>query len=107
MSGGGQSGQHRKVEQARDIVAQALGDATRGDVPQAAKYVPTTQSPEQPQPKSDAIGVLTVRAAATRLGISTGELGAMVASGKLRPVTAGWTVMVVTSEVERLLLSAE
>jgi argonaute-like protein implicated in RNA metabolism and viral defense len=96
------SGQRRKVEQARAVVAQALGDAARRDGPQAAKFVPTTKAPETAQPKSEAIGVLTAREAATRLGISTSEMEAMVKRGAVKSVVAGWTTMVPTSEVERL-----
>jgi hypothetical protein len=40
------SGQHRKVEQARAVVAQALGDAARRDAPQAMKFAPTTNPPK-------------------------------------------------------------
>jgi hypothetical protein len=40
--------------------------------------------------------------AATRLGISTDEIEAMVERGALKSVTAGWTTMVPTSETERL-----
>jgi hypothetical protein len=100
-----QSGQHRKVEQARAVVAQALGDAARRDGPQVAKFVPTTNAPEPQQPRSEAIAVLTLREAATRLGISTSEMEAMVKGGAVRSVVAGWTTMVPTSEVERLLRS--
>ncbi len=97
------SGQHRKVEQARAVVAQALGDAARRDAPQVMKFVPTTKASEPPQPNSEAIGVLTLKEAATRLGISTGEMEAMVKRGTVRSVVAGWTTMVLASEVERLL----
>ncbi len=57
------------------------GDAARRDEPQAEKFVPTTKASEPPQPKSEAIGVLTMREAATRLGISTSEMEAMVERG--------------------------
>jgi hypothetical protein len=99
---GGRSNQHDKVQRARAVAAQALGDAARRDGPQAVKFVPTTKSPEPTQPKSEAIGVLTLREAATRLGISTGEMEAMVKRGTVKSVVAGWTTMVVASEVERL-----
>ncbi|MGA7911236.1 MAG: hypothetical protein WCC30_06780 [Candidatus Dormiibacterota bacterium] len=98
------SGQHDKVEQARAVVAQALGDAARRDGPQmGAAYVPITKPPEPTQPKSEAVGVLTLRAAATRLGISTGEMEAMVKRGTVKSVVAGWTTMAPTSEVEKWL----
>jgi len=66
------SGQHRKAEEARRVVQQALGDAARRDGHKVAKFVPTTKAPEPPQPKNEAIGVLTMREAAARLGISFG-----------------------------------
>jgi excisionase family DNA binding protein len=96
------SNQHDKVQRARAVVAQALGDAARRDGPQVEKFVPTTKAPEPPQPKNEAIGVLTVREAATRLGISISEMEAMVKRGAVKSLMAGWTVVVPTSEVERL-----
>jgi excisionase family DNA binding protein len=64
--------------------------------------VPTTRAAEPPPPKNEAIGVLTLKEAATRLGISTGELEAMVIGGRVKSLMAGWTVVVPSSEVERL-----
>jgi hypothetical protein len=96
------SGQRRKVEEAKRVVQLALGDAARRDQPQVAKYVPTAKAPEPAQPKSEAIDVLTLREAATRLGISTSEMEAMVKRGTVKSVVAGWTTMVLASEVERL-----
>jgi hypothetical protein len=93
------SGQRQKVEQSRAIVAQALGDAARRDGPQVAKFVPTAKAAEPTQPMNEAIGVLTLREAATRLEISTGEMEAMVRRGEVRAVEAGWTVMVLTADV--------
>jgi excisionase family DNA binding protein len=78
------------------------GDAARRDGPQVAKYLPTTKAPEPPQPKNEAIGVLTVREAAMRLGISTGELEGMVKRGTVKSLMAGWTVVVPISEIDRL-----
>jgi len=97
------SGQRHKVQQARAVVAQALGDAAQRDGPQvAATYVPITKPPETTQSKSEAIDVLTLREAATRLGISRGEVEAMVRRGAVKSVVAGWTMFVPTSEVGRL-----
>ncbi len=94
------SDQRHKVEIARAVVAQALGDAARRDEPpQVAKFVPTPNASEPPQPGSEAIGVLTLKEAATRLGISTSEMEAMVKRGEFRTVEAGWTVMIVSAEV--------
>jgi hypothetical protein len=99
------SGQRRKVEEARRVVQLALGDAVRRDAPEATKFVPTTKPLEPPQPKSEAIGILTLREAALRLVISTSEMEAMVERGTVKSVVAGWTRMVVASEVERLRVS--
>jgi excisionase family DNA binding protein len=60
-----------------------------------------TKPMEPVQVRSEAIAVLTMQEAATRLGISTGEMEAMVKRGTVRSVVAGWTTMVPTSEVER------
>lgn|SRR5487761_706570 len=96
------SGQRNKVEQARAVVAQALGDTARRQAPQATKFVPTSNPPEHLQARSEAIAVLTLQEAATRLGISRVEIEAMVRRGTVRSVVAGWTPMVPTSEVARL-----
>jgi hypothetical protein len=97
----GRSGQRRKVEEAKRVVQLALGDATRRDAPQAVKFVPTAEPIEPIQVKDASVLVLTLREAATRLGISTAEMEAMVERGTVRSVVAGWTTMVPTSEVER------
>jgi hypothetical protein len=99
------SDQRRKVEEARRVVQQALGDAARSDAPQTTKFVPTTKAPEPPQPRSEAIGVLTLREAATRLGITTSEMEAMVERGTVKSLMVRWTVVVPTSEAERLRVS--
>jgi hypothetical protein len=54
------------------------------------------------QVRSEAIAVLTMQEAATRLGINTSEMEAMVKRGTVKSLVAGWTVVVPTSEVERL-----
>jgi hypothetical protein len=93
-------------EQARAVVTQARGGAARRGGPQAAEtYVPIAQPPEPTQPRSEAIGVLTLREAATRLGINTGEMEAMIERGTAKSLIVGWTVVVPTSEVERLRVS--
>jgi argonaute-like protein implicated in RNA metabolism and viral defense len=96
---GGRSNQHDKVQRARAVVAQAVGDAARRDGFQVAEFVPTTKAPKPPQPKNEAIGVLTLREAATRLGITTDEMEAMVKRGEVRTVEVGWIVMVVSADV--------
>lgn len=96
------STQHRKVEEARRVVSEALGDRARLDGSTgAAMYVPIVRPDPEP-PKSEAIPVLLVSEAATELGISTDELERMVAAGKVKTLTAGWTVVVPASEVKRL-----
>lgn len=45
--------------------------------------------------------------AAMRLGISTDEIEAMVRRGTVKSVVAGWTTMVLASEVERLRFRAK
>jgi len=64
-------------------------------------HVPTTTAPLPAQPRSEAIRVLTLKEAATRLGISTSDMEAMVRRGAVKSVVAGWTTMVLASEVER------
>jgi hypothetical protein len=46
-----------------------------------------------------------LREAATRLGINTGEMEAMIERGTAKSLIVGWTVVVPTSEVERLRVS--
>jgi hypothetical protein len=96
------SGQRRKVAEAKRVVQLALGDAARRDAPQATKFVPTTDPPKHVQVRSEAIAVLTMQEAATRLGISEGEVEPMVKRGTVKSVVAGWTIMVPTSELLRL-----
>jgi hypothetical protein len=56
-------------------------------------------------PSANRFGVLTLREAATRLGIDTGEMEAMVERATVKSLMVGWTVVVPTSEVERLHVS--
>ena len=94
-----QSSQRDKVRRAREIVDAALDDAARRDQPQVEKYVPKPTEPVQV--KSEAIGVLTIGEVATRLDISRAEVERMIASGRMRSLEAGFTVVVPTSEVKR------
>jgi hypothetical protein len=84
------------------VAREALGDQLRLAVPEnVAKYVP--MKPAEPvQVKSEAVYVLTVHEAATRLGISTAEMAAMVKAGTVRTLTAGWTLVIPASEIARL-----
>jgi hypothetical protein len=85
------------------MATSTLADAVRRDRPEVgAGYVQITKPPEPTESKSDAICVLTMREAATRLGISTSEMKAMVKRGAVKSVVAGWTVTVVAGEVERV-----
>jgi hypothetical protein len=47
-----------------------------------------------------------LREAATRLDISRADVEQLVASGAVKSVAAGWTTMVLTSEMERLTSTA-
>jgi len=49
--------------------------------------------------RSEAIGVLTIREASTRLGISTAEMEHMVGCGKVRCVVPGWSRFVVAADL--------
>jgi len=96
------SGQRRKVEEARRVVQQALGDTPRPEpLPLSAKYVPTARPMETVQVKSQAVLVLTIGEVAARLDISRADVQRMIASGKMRGLETGWTVIVPTSEVHR------
>jgi excisionase family DNA binding protein len=59
-----------------------------------------TAVPLHPSERSER--VLTIGEAAARLGISGSEMEAMVKLGTVKSLMAGWTVVVPTSEVERL-----
>jgi hypothetical protein len=97
------SSQRRKVEQARAIVDQALGDVSQRDGPRmASKYMPITKPTKPVQPKSEPIGVLTLRESAVRLGLSTDEMEALVKQGSVKTLMAGWTVFVPSNEIEKL-----
>jgi excisionase family DNA binding protein len=101
---GSRSNQHRKVEQARAVARLALGDTPRPEaLPVAAKYVPTTRPAEPLQVRSESIGVLLLGEVAARLGISRAEVERMIAAGKMRALPTGYTKMIPTREVERLL----
>jgi excisionase family DNA binding protein len=97
------SGQKRRVEEARRVVQQALGDTPRPEaLPVVAKYVPTTTPPEPVQVGSESISVLSLGEVATRLDISSFEVERMIEAGKIRALETGFTLMVPVSEVERL-----
>lgn len=101
--GNSRSTQRRKVEEAKRAWS-SVRLATQRDMsqPQAPKFVPTTEAPQHVHVRSEAIAALTLQEAATWLGISTGEMEAMVKRGRVKSVVAGWTTMVPVSEVERL-----
>lgn len=98
------SGQQDKVRKAREVVKAALGESARRDHPEQRTpnaVLPAYGKPIQPA-KNESVLVLTMREAAVRLGISTGELEAMIARGRIKTLIAGWTTVIPTSEVHRL-----
>jgi plasmid maintenance system antidote protein VapI len=74
----------------------------RRDQLQVGKFVATAKPGERVEVKMEAISVITISEAATRLGISTSEMEAIVKSGKVKSLTAGWTVVVPIDEVQKL-----
>ena len=60
------------------------------------------EAPPQARP-SEAVGVLTLGEAAVRLGVTRGELEAMIAAGKIEALPTGYTRMVPSREVARIL----
>jgi len=92
---------------ARRQAREALGrDPSHGDLfeaPPRRKSAPTPASPTQSTPRpSEAIGVLSLGEAATRLGVSRSELEAMIAAGTIEALPTGYTGMIPTREIERL-----
>jgi excisionase family DNA binding protein len=67
----------------------------------SAPHAPPPSPPAKPQP-SEAIGVLTLGEAATRLRVSSLELEAMIDAGTIRALPTGYARMIPTREVERL-----
>ncbi len=51
------------------------------------------------------IGVLSVGEAATRLGMSRSQLETMISRGAVQALPTGFTRMIPTAEIERLLTS--
>ena len=86
------------------MVQQALGDTARRDQLEVCTFEATAKPGETVEVPMKAISVLTVSEAANQLGISTGEMEAMVKRETVKSVLVGWTAMVPTSEVERLLV---
>ncbi|HEY3085909.1 MAG TPA: helix-turn-helix domain-containing protein [Candidatus Dormibacteraeota bacterium] len=68
-----------------------------------ARYVPVTPLPQRDETPSEAVYVLSLGEAAARLGISRRELEAMIAAGKIEALPTGFTRMIPTTEVKRLL----
>jgi len=101
-------GNRERVEGARRQAALALGrdpDAleSRGESAQAT----TSPAPRKPPSdagtrRSEAIGVLTLGEAATRLGMSPTELEAMVERGAVQALPTAYTRTIPTTEVTRL-----
>jgi excisionase family DNA binding protein len=59
--------------------------------------------PQRDETPSEAVYVLSLGEAAARLGISRRELEAMIAAGKIEALPTGFTRMIPTTEVKRLL----
>ena len=98
----GRSSQREKVRRALEIARKALGDAAKPNQPQATKYVGDTR-PEPVHRSTESIGVWTLGEVAVKLQITRAEVERMIAAGRLTGLRAGWTVMVPSVEVERLL----
>ncbi len=97
------SGKRDKVQRARAIVNEALGETARRDGPHTtSSYLPVTKPAEPVSVKSGAIGVLTVGEVATRLNMSRTEVERLIERGAVKSLLAGWTTVIPTSEVERL-----
>ncbi len=96
------SAQRRKVQEAKRLVQLALGDAVRPDHPKVEKFGPiATAKPAEPLDES--VLVLSPGEVAARLNIGRDEVERMIRAGKIRALITGWTVMVPTSEVARVL----
>lgn len=100
-------GSRDRVAAARRQARSALGrDDTPGlfDGPAQARAATPDVEPQAPREvrPSEAVGVLTLSEAATRLGLSRSELGAMIAAGKVEALPTGFTQTIPTREVERL-----
>lgn len=72
--------QRDKVRRAHEIARASLGNVTKADQPQAAKYVPATKTKPMPV-RDESIVVLTLREASQRLGIGIEALEAMTKLG--------------------------
>jgi hypothetical protein len=97
------SNQHDKVERARAIADQALGDRARRDGPRGTpKYVPVTKPPDPVPVRDEPVGVLTIGEVATRLGRSRAEVERMIAYGQVETLPIEFGRVIPTSEVERL-----
>lgn len=100
-------GRWARVVAARQQAREALGrdpDA-KGlfDGPPVARYVSSEPSHErQEAPTGQGVPVLSLGEAATRLGVSRGELERMIDSGKVEALPTGFTRMIPTREVARL-----
>lgn len=91
--------------QARAALGRDPGQLDLYDAPPKHK----TQASPQPDRKSAvrypwerSEYVLTLGEAAARLGVSRGELEAMIDAGKVKALPTGFTRMIPTREVERL-----
>jgi excisionase family DNA binding protein len=101
-------GRWQRVVDARKQARSALGhDPNQTDLfdappPKKARpYVPLAP-PVEPR-RDESIAVLNLGEAGARLGISRAELEKMIASGKIEALPTGFTRMIPTREVKRLV----
>jgi excisionase family DNA binding protein len=98
-------GRCQRVLEARQRARVALGrDLNQTGLFEAPPMSPTPlRAPEQvktmPDPYARPERVLSLGEAAARLGVSRGELEAMIAAGKVEALPTGFTRMIPTREV--------
>src|SRR6266568_6204735 len=107
-SGRGRDDRER-VEAARRQAALALGrdpdqrDAFIEPPKSSTPLPPNTSVSSSPPAVSRGIGVLSIGEAAVRLGMSRSELEALIDRGAVETLPTGYTRMIPTAEVERLV----
>jgi len=100
-------GRWERVVAARTQARAALGRDPLGGEP----YGPPKPRTPLPAPRGPVwashgpgVAVLSLGEAAARLGVSRAELEAMIEAGKIEALTAGFTRMIPSSEVARLVI---
>jgi excisionase family DNA binding protein len=108
MTGRSGRGRWQRVIEARQQARVALGrDPNQTDLLEAPPKATTPLRVPEPvkavaDPYARIERVLSLGEAATRLGVSRGELEAMIAAGKVEALETGVTRMIPTREIERL-----